>query len=85
MLHRVAMIKFAEPEQHDVFAEKNDLHELSQEPESNLDANSQSSTSSVIVFILIPIITRINPDLVIYICSYRCATGCGEISPLPEA
>eukprot|EP01036_Dinobryon_divergens_P027294 gene27295-36036_t len=44
---RVAMIKFAEPEQHDVFAEKSDLQDPSQEPESNIDANSQSSTSSV--------------------------------------
>ena len=46
-MDRVAMIKFAQPGQHNVFVDKDDPQELSQDPESNGDANSQSSTSSV--------------------------------------
>jgi hypothetical protein len=46
-MDRVAMIKFAQPEQYNVFVDKDDPQELSQDPESNGDANSQSSTSSV--------------------------------------
>ena len=46
-MDRVAMIKFAQPEQYNVFVDKDDPQTLSQDPESNGDANSQSSTSSV--------------------------------------
>jgi hypothetical protein len=76
------MIKFAEPEQHDVFAEKGDLQEPSQEPESNIDANSQSSTSSVFSSIFPS--SRLEKRNVRVYYFFRYATGYGEISPLPE-